>query len=500
MKKILCLLLAFGTLTALRAQKAEAQLAKAELEKHLRVLAADAMMGRQTGEAGADSAAAYIARYFAAYGLQPAPGQDDFYQTLRLQTTFTPQTTSLQIGEATLQPEEDFLLLAGGAAQLSAPAVFAGHGWVNEAEGRDDYAGLDVNGKVVFVLPGPGEESGRKEIFDAMPRKQALAAERGAVALFELYRLSFPWNYFVRYFGNSSTRLLDPGEAEAEFGIPYGWLKEKPGGPVAALPDGAAPEVRLASSGSTAELVASHNVIGYLPGSDPALREETLLLSAHYDHVGTGAGGGAATSAADTIFNGARDNAIGAVALLATAKALAQQPPRRSVLFVALTGEEMGMLGSSYYARHPVVPLEKTIFNLNSDGAGYNDTRYVSIVGYDRTGLAGLFDRAAAAFGLEVFPDPAPGQNLFDRSDNVSFARKGVPAITFSPGFTGFDAEIQRNYHQVSDEANDLDYDYLLRFWQAYARTARLIADEKQRPRWKAGDKYEEAGKQLYGW
>jgi hypothetical protein len=138
------------------------------------------------------------------------------------------------------------------------------------------------------------------------------------------------------------------------------------------------------------------------------------------------------------------------------------------------------------------------VFNLNTDGAGYNDTTIISVMGLDRTSASGEIRQAITSVGLEPFSDPAPEQNLFDRSDNVSFARMGIPAPTFSPGFKEFNQDIMKNYHQVSDEASDLDYDYLSRFCEAYIRAAALIANLKEQPHWISGDKYEDAFQQLF--
>ena len=153
---------------------------------------------------------------------------------------------------------------------------------------------------------------------------------------------------------------------------------------------------------------------------------------------------GLAYQPSDSIFNGARDNAMGVTAILEAAKALSQQRPNRSVLVLAFTGEEIGLLGSKYYAEHPLVPLKQTIFDLDTDGAGYSDTTIVSVIGLERTGAKAEIEAGAKAFGLGVFAEPAPEQGLFDRSDNVNFAIKGVPAPDFSPGFKAFDQEIAK--------------------------------------------------------
>ena len=156
------------------------------------------------------------------------------------------------------------------------------------------------------------------------------------------------------------------------------------------------------------------------------------------------------------------------------------------------------LLGSAYYADHPLIPLEKVIFNFNTDGAGYSETGAVSVFGWDRTGTNEMLEAGVKPFDLEIIPDPAPEQGLFDRSDNVSFARKGVPALTFSPGFREFDAEILQHYHQVTDEADSIDYDYLTKYCKAFAHCCRMIANSPNKPVWAEGDKYEEAGKELY--
>jgi Zn-dependent M28 family amino/carboxypeptidase len=189
---------------------------------------------------------------------------------------------------------------------------------------------------------------------------------------------------------------------------------------------------------------------------------------------------------------------MGTAAILHAAAALSKKKPLRSIIFLAVTGEEVGLLGSKYYAENPVIPLNKVIFNLNTDGAGYNSTKHISVIGWGRTGVDSLISQATRKVGLDVFKNPAAEQNLFDRSDNVSFAAKGVPALTFSPGFDAFDEEIAKYYHQVGDEADSVDKAYLLKFSQSLAYLARLIADNQVLPKWVKGDKYEEAGLKLY--
>jgi hypothetical protein len=474
---------------------------KGEVASKLRFLSSDELKGRYTGSEGNNIAARFIAAHLEAYGFESPQGAEDYYQLVPFVKTKAPKKSTLELHKTEYVYKDDYIMMNGGPVNLNAEAVFAGHGWVDEENKVDDYAGLDVKGKVVFVLGGRPDVSDPRSTFRAMSAKQHLAEERGAVALFEIYTLNFPWEFFKRYFGSSSMRLESEEEQAAsnENPMPYGWIKNfAEDKPYQRLKEGKKVKIGLMSSGFKKEKIQSQNVIGVLEGTDPGLRDEYVLLTAHYDHVGVGKQGGGATTEQDSIFNGARDNAMGTVAMLTAAKALSIERPKRSVIVLAVTGEEIGLLGSSYYADHPVIPLEKTIFNLNTDGAGYNDTDYVSVFGYGRTATDDHIKAAAEAVGLEVFPDPAPQQNLFDRSDNVSFARKGVPALTVSPGMTSFDEQINKYYHQVTDEANSVDMDYFLKFCQVYAYLARLVADDEQRPQWREGDKYEEAGKELY--
>ncbi len=155
-------------------------------------------------------------------------------------------------------------------------------------------------------------------------------------------------------------------------------------------------------------------------------------------------------------------------------------------------------MGSKYYAEHPLVPLKQCVFNLDCDGAGYNDTTKVTVIGLDRTDAQAQIEAGSKAYGLTAINDPVPEQNLFDRSDNVNLAAKGIPAPDFAPGLTAFDTEINKYYHQVADSPESVNYSYLLKYCQAYIYSARLIGDRATAPKWKAGDKYEKAFNELY--
>ncbi len=482
---------------AAKAQAPEIHIPPYETASHIRFLASDELQGRRTGAPGNFVAARYIAEQFRAYGVQTLPDAQDFFQFWPLETVTPPNRAALMVGKQTYEHRKDFIMLSGKALEFKGNAVFAGHGWVDAASGHDDYKGIDVKSKVVFVASGLPGDNNPMTAFNSIATKQRLAEERGAVALFELYRLGFPWPFALQFFGRSSNRIGEEKPQSAS-SLPYGWLKEKGADPLAALVKGTPQKVTCSSSGGFRSTSPVPNVIGLIEGTDPLLKNEYVLLSAHFDHVGTGQDGGGAFTAEDSIFNGARDNAFGTTALLAAARMLAQHPPKRSIILLACNGEEMGLLGSKYYADHPLIPLKQTIFNLNADGAGYNDTGHVSVVGFGRTGTDEILFQATDAFGLKILPNPVPEQNLYDRSDNASFAAKGVPSVCISPGVTAFDEQLLRYYHQTADHADSVDMAYLHKYCQAFARMARLLADSPQLPAWKAGDKYEKAGKALY--
>lgn len=470
---------------------------KVQLEANLRFLASDALQGRRTGSAGNQIAGEFIATFLEGLGLIAPIDAPDYKQMVPLEEKVPPMEAALTIGDISYEFGEDFIILSGYEGEIEAPVIFAGHGWINEEGTHNDYEGLDVSGKIVIVLPGPPDTQDPNQIFRAMSWKKKLAAERGAVGLIELYRMQFPWPFFKRYFGRPSISFSDGEEAtEAEQKLIYGWLKERE--PIQV--DGMDFSAAIQSSGMYAKQLKTFNVIGIIEGSDPNLKEEYMLLSAHYDHVGMGKNGGGAYTEEDSIFNGARDNGMGTIALMSAAHSFALNPPKRSVVILAVTGEEIGLLGSQYYADNPLVPLDQTVFNLNTDGAGYNDVTTISMIGFGRTGTDEELKDGAASAGLTIIPNPSEEQGLFDRSDNVSFARLGVPAITLSPGFAAFDEEIRKYYHQVSDEADSVDFDYLYLYCKAFEKAARNIANMANRPFWLPGDKYENAGKALYGY
>ena len=219
------------------------------------------------------------------------------------------------------------------------------------------------------------------------------------------------------------------------------------------------------------------NVVGLIPGADPALRDEAVLIDAHYDHLGIGP-----PVAGDSIYNGADDDASGVVAVLGAARALAGgPPPKRTVIFLATTGEELGLLGTRWYIDHPVVPLDRTVANLEIEMIGRPDSLAGGpgkawLTGFERSTMG---ERLAAA-GLPVVPDPRPEQHFFERSDNIAFARRGIPAHTLSS------YNLHGDYHTPADEAGRIDDAHLARLVDATARAARLLADGDP-PAWHPG-------------
>ncbi|QJD78158.1 M28 family peptidase [Spirosoma rhododendri] len=470
----------------------ELAISQAEIEAQIRFLASDELMGRRTGEPGNAVAARYIAEQYRAMGLKPAGDQGNYLQPFSLDKIGAAQSAMLLIGTDTLRLGKELVVMAGGPTSLSGNIIYAGYGLT---DGEDGYKGQDVKGRIVVVQGGSPDAKSPREIFRAASEKRKLAAQKGAAAVLELYSESIPWGFVNQYFSREQVNL--PVSEKSTAPVTHLWINNANNQYKQLKQTGQA--VTLKTSGRAQTTVATANVAGIIEGTDPALKNEYVILSAHFDHVGVGKQGGSAYEPSDSIFNGARDNAFGTVAILSAAKALSQQRPKRSVLVLALTGEEVGLLGSTYYASHPLVPLKQTIFDLNTDGAGYNDTTLVSVIGLERTGAKAEIEAAAKAAGLGVFAEPAPEQGLFDRSDNVAFAAKGIPAPTFSPGFKTFDEAIGKYYHQAIDNPESLDMNYVYRFCEAYAHAARLIANRTARPQWSAGDKYEAAGKALYG-
>jgi aminopeptidase YwaD len=337
---------------------------------------------------------------------------------------------------------------------------------------------------------GDGSGQSPQQWFGAATAKRAAAKEAGAAGLIEIYNSpQLPWKILVQYLNKDKVQL-DKGESDDNF--PAFWLNDDNRSAMKAFEEVSKASVSV--EGADKKSFTAPNVFGYVEGSDPNLKDEFVVFCAHFDHVGIGT----PDAKGDSIYNGTRDNGIGTVAVLQAAKNIAKNPTKRSALFVLFTAEEKGLLGSEYFVDNSPLPVKQMVYCNNVDNGGYNDTSKVTIIGLSRTTAKDNIVKASSEFGLEAIDDPAPEQGLFDRSDNVQFAKKGVPAPDFSLGFTAFDQEIMTYYHQPADHVESLDMAYIHKYWSAYVLTGRLIGNDPKKPFWVEGDKYYEAGVKLY--
>ena len=489
MKKILLISFVLLTFVAVNAQKKPVEeitkiVTKAETEAHLTFLAADEMRGRDTGSPEIEIAANYIASYFRQLGIKPAPGTDQYFQKVEFQKVAPPSSIVFTVQGQPFKVKEDIAMVTGHDVELSGEIVFVGYGT------KEDFQKADVKGKIVVAFTGkPDEKNINKAFLGDSPEKNSLAKEAGAVALIEILAFpGIPWANVAWFLSEERLSLKKEG------GIPHFWMKNSDHAVMTALKETKKATGSLSVAGTKIKYLYGKNVAGVIEGTDPKLKNEYLAISAHYDHVGVKNTPGKT----DSIYNGTRDNAIGTVGLMETAKFFAMYPPKRSVIILAVTAEEKGLLGSAWYADHPLVPLKQTIFNFNCDGAGYNDKTVATVVGLERTTAQADLTKGCEAFGLKAGLDPVPEQNLYERSDNFSFAAKGIPAINFAPGAKAFDDELLKYYHQPADEVSSLDFDYLMKYFRAYVYTNYLLANAPTAPTWKAGDKFEPVAKKLY--
>jgi aminopeptidase YwaD len=489
-KSILSMLLCILLTLPLTAQKIiktiNQEISSAQIESHIRVIASDEMRGRMTGSRENAIAARYIAEQFRSYGLKMAPGKDTYIQQVKLVKEAPASSATMTLADTTLKQWDNLIFVATTNGDFSGNTVYVNYGM------DEDLENVDVKGKIVIAKAGTPTVTNPRQFFGTSAEKSKRVREMGGLALVELYRpAELPWRLLVNYL--SGEKFLIDNDGSNSEGFPNAWLQDNNGQWLKYFEESKTASIKV--TGAVRDKVEVPNVVAYIPGTDPVLKDEYLIISAHLDHVGVKK---MSSPDEDSIFNGARDNAIGTTAMLTTAEFFAKNPQKRSIVFLACNAEEVGLLGSKYYAENPWFPLNKAIFNFNNDGAGYNDTSLITIFGLNRSTAGANISSAAAKFGLTAIEDPAPEQNLFDRSDNVSFAAKGVPAITFSQGFRAFDADIMKYYHQPSDDPNSLDYAYLYKYNKAYVYATWLLINMTEKPFWVPGDKYEEQGKKLY--
>lgn len=469
-------------------QLTDATVNKAKIESHIYFLASDELKGRQTPSPEQLIAARYLTTQLQSYGVKPLPAYPDYLQPVAMKTVSAPTEVTVAYNNKSFKMTESTLRLEGENTNLNADAVFLNYG------SPEEFKKADVKGKIVFVKAGLDKQTNPQAWFTAGQDKYKTAKEKGALALIEFYsNQQLPWKILVNYFKGGGV-ALDENAGNTAAVVPHLWMHDPEWKEATYWATAKKIKAQLTIGGITEKKFNTYNVVGYVEGTDAKLKDEYVTYSAHYDHVGIGN----PSEKGDSIYNGARDNAVGSVTVLSAAENLAKYPTKRSALFILFTGEEKGLLGSKWFVEHSPLDLKKIVYCFNSDNAGYNDTSIATIIGLGRTTADGFIKQACETYGLKATDDPAPEQNLFDRSDNVNFAKKGVPAPTFSLGFTSFSGDVTRFYHQASDEPGTLDYNYLYKFFSAYVYSCRLIGNAPERPFWKSGDKYYEVGTKLY--
>ncbi len=489
MKNILLFTLYFFSITTLFSQtekeKVESTITKNQIEGHIYFLTDDLLKGRETGTHENKIAASYLANTLRGYGVKPNPKTGTYYQNVSLTKTSPPKNVSISIND---KEHQNKVVVKAIEIDYNGDAVFLGYGL------KEDYKGKDVSGKIIVIRAGSEDNKSTFGAYKLIKQKDELAKSNGVIGIIELVNADEKsWNFIDHFFNKDHLEVaIEENKNGKE--LAHVWIQDKDGNISEEVSSNKNLKTTLKMDNQTTAPVLSQNVIGIIEGTDPKLKNEYIIYSAHYDHVGIGV----ADKTGDTIYNGARDNAVGTTTVLSMAENLAKYPTKRSALFILFTGEEKGLLGSKYYVENPVLPLSQMVYCFNSDNGGYNDTSLATLFGLYRTTASQNIIDAVSTFGLTANDDPAPEQGLFDRSDNVNFAKKGIPSPTFSLGFTSFDGDVTKYYHQASDEADSLDYDYLLKFFRAYVLSGRKIANDPITPFWVEGDKYEDAGKELY--
>lgn len=494
----------------------------ARLEADVRFLADDALEGREAGTRGYDVAALYVAERFRALGLRSGGQEDTYFQTVPMLEVEQGQFASLTIGDIELTQGDDYLVfpsLGGETIDISAPLVFAGMCMASEQHGRDDFEGLDLNGKVAVCMQGAPKFLNSEEGAYFGSTQDQQASVRGAQGLIYVRTPTFE----KRYTFEQTRQWLNSGYSSMTWldqdGVPFSLAPNIKASAVLSLSGGEKlfesvgqdwtriinaaesdqgdvdnSELEIESSikvDSKHRVVTSDNVIGLLPGSDPDLAGEYVILMAHLDHDGIKP---SPDDGDDEIYNGAMDNAAGISAMLEVARLLKESPPRRSVVFLAVTAEEKGLNGSDYFARNPTVPADKIVAAINLDMpiATYQFEDFVAF-GAERSTMYPAVKRAVEAHGLTLSPDPVPELGLFTRTDHYMFVKQGVPSVYLEPGQAGVGREawndfLSNHYHQASDEVELVNFDALRRFTDVKADIARNIADMPERPVWNAGD------------
>ncbi len=473
-----------------------------DLLRHVQVLSSDAFEGRGPGGVGEERTVRYLAGEFARLGLQPGAADGSWFQTVPLRGIRSTVATTLTLrGEAETWtfPQDCVAWSPRMQERLTVPdseLVFVGYGVVAPEYGWDDYKGLDVRGKTLVMLvndPAIPDPQDPARLDPSMFRGKAMtyygrwtykyeiAAAKGAAAAWVIHETGpagYPWFVVVNSWGRENFDLDTPDANTNDVAV-AGWIPldrarrlfTSAGQDLDALKKAALRrDFRPVPLGATVRFevtnslrsVQSRNVIARLPGAHPERRDEAIVLTAHWDHLGKDE-----RLDGDPIFNGALDNATGTATLLELAEAFTrlEHRPDRTVLFLAVTAEEQGLLGARFYAEHPVVPLTKTLANLNIDGANVaGRQREIGVIGQGLNTLEDILVRAAKTQNRSVLPESEPEKGYYYRSDHFEFAKLGVPALYLDkagddvigrpPGYGKQRREEFRenDYHKVSDE------------------------------------------------
>jgi Zn-dependent M28 family amino/carboxypeptidase len=487
---------------------------------HVKFLADDNLEGRETGSEGLRKAQAYIVDQLTKSGLAPA-GVNGFYQPVK----FVSREIVEKDSSAALfsNGKADPLVLGEDAyfntridlapEEITAPLVFVGYGLKIPETNYDDLAGLDLKGKIVVYLAGstadtPTALSAHYQTTGERWKALQQAGVIGTIGIPNPASMDIPWSRmsvnrthpsmdlvgdeFNEASGLKLSLTFNPAQAEKLFvGSDHTFAEMvdlgKDRKPLPRFPLTVSLKTHAVVKSTTVE---SANLIAKLPGSDPKLKEEYVVLSAHVDHVGIGA-----PINGDRIYNGAMDNASGVAALLEIASSWKGQPhPRRSILFVFVTAEEKGLLGSKYFAAHPTVPAKSMIADVNIDMfLPIVPLKVLKVQGLAESDLGDTARNAAKAFGVRVQPDPQPLRNAFIRSDQYNFIRHGIPAVKLDVGFDPgspdekiFKDWLTVRYHAPSDDlAQPVDRATAATYEEVIRQLLISVADIDARPQWK---------------
>jgi Zn-dependent M28 family amino/carboxypeptidase len=509
---------------------ASADVAARRIEADLRFLADDLLEGREAGTRGYDLSALYVASEFRKLGLEPATGAGYLQSVPLLRARALREGARFAVTRDGVSTEfafeQDFVPSANfneAVAEITAPLVFVGQAVHAPELGQDHFAGVDVRGKIAVVLSNaPSNLSNDERAFHASRMEKAkLLAERGAIGTISIGdprdEEKRPWAIGAKNWGRSGMRLRDAdGRAIDSFpelrvrvslraalaqqvfaGSPHSaedvftMMREN------RLKGFDLPGTATLAQATQTESAESFNVVARLPGADAARADEHVVLTAHLDHLGIGA-----EIDGDRIYNGALDNALGVSILLEAARRMSEGDarPKRSVLFVALTAEEKGLLGAEHFVAAPPVPKAGIVANVNMDmPVVLGDLSDVVPIGIEHSSLKAVVETAARESGIVLSPDPKPEETVFVRSDQYAFIRAGIPAVYLDGGVKGRDAHfdglasfegfLNQHYHRPSDDADQpIHYPTAARIAALNALIAERIANAPERPRWNDGD------------